>query len=97
MSVRKMAEVWEHSHHAGTHLLMLLAVADFADDDGRAYLINRSNRREITTCNMQRPECFGRAEWSECCVVQAPIAFARGPPSQSFSGVFFWHRPRRSR
>lgn len=37
MSVRKMAEVWELSRHAGTHLLMLLAIADFADDDGRAY------------------------------------------------------------
>lgn len=32
-----MAEVWERSQHSGTHLLMLLAIADFADDDGRAY------------------------------------------------------------
>jgi hypothetical protein len=32
-----MARVWEHSRHSGTHLLMLLAIADFADDDGRAY------------------------------------------------------------
>lgn len=37
MSVRKMAEVWEKSRHSGTSLLMLLAIADFADDDGRAY------------------------------------------------------------
>lgn len=37
MSVRKMAEAWEFSRHSGTHLLMLLAIADFADDDGRAY------------------------------------------------------------
>jgi hypothetical protein len=32
-----MARVWEQSQHAGTNLLMLLAIADFADDDGQAY------------------------------------------------------------
>lgn len=37
MSVRVMAKVWEHSRHGGTHLLMLLGIADFADDNGRAY------------------------------------------------------------
>ena len=37
MSVRTMAAVWERSQHSGTSLLMLLAIADFADDDGRAY------------------------------------------------------------
>ena len=37
MSVRTMARVWEQSQHAGTNLLMLLAIADFADDDGQAY------------------------------------------------------------
>lgn len=37
MSVRTMARVWDHSTQSGTHLLMLLAIADFADDDGRAY------------------------------------------------------------
>jgi len=32
-----MARVWELSRHSGTHLLMMLAIADFADDDGNAY------------------------------------------------------------
>lgn len=32
-----MARVWESSKHTGTELLMLLAVADFADDHGNAY------------------------------------------------------------
>lgn len=32
-----MSKVWEQSVHAGTELLMLLAVADFSDDDGQAY------------------------------------------------------------
>lgn len=32
-----MAAVWECSRHSGSHLLMLLAVADFSDDDGKAY------------------------------------------------------------
>lgn len=37
MSVRTLARVWEYSRHSGTHLLMMLAIADFADDDGNAY------------------------------------------------------------
>lgn len=37
MSVRTMAKVWELSQHSGTNLLMLLAIADFADDQGKAY------------------------------------------------------------
>jgi hypothetical protein len=37
MSVRTMARVWELSQHSGTDLLMLLAIADFADDQGNAY------------------------------------------------------------
>lgn len=37
MSVRTMARVWEHSRHSGSDLLMLLAIADFTDDDGKAY------------------------------------------------------------
>jgi hypothetical protein len=32
-----MAAVWERSAHSGSELLMLLAIADFSDDDGRAY------------------------------------------------------------
>jgi len=32
-----MARVWAESKHSGTELLMLLAIADFSDDDGRAY------------------------------------------------------------
>lgn len=37
MSVRTMARVWSDSGHAGSELLMLLAIADFADDEGNAY------------------------------------------------------------
>lgn len=32
-----MARVWESSELGGTELLMLLAIADFADDEGQAY------------------------------------------------------------
>ena len=32
-----MARVWEMSRQSGSHLLMLLAIADFSDDDGNAY------------------------------------------------------------
>lgn len=34
MSVRCMARVWENSAHKGSNLLLLLAVADYAHDDG---------------------------------------------------------------
>lgn len=32
-----MSRVWEKSQHGGANLLMLLAIADFSDDRGRAY------------------------------------------------------------
>ncbi len=32
-----MARVWADSKHSGSHLLMMLAIADFSDDDGNAY------------------------------------------------------------
>ena len=37
MSIFVMSNVWQKSEHGGAHLLMLLAIADFADDQGRAY------------------------------------------------------------
>lgn len=37
MSVRAWDKVWKLSSHGGTELLVLLAVADHADEDGRAY------------------------------------------------------------
>lgn len=37
MSIRTMSKVWESSQHSGSNLLMLLAVADFSDDDGIAF------------------------------------------------------------
>lgn len=37
MSIRVMAKVWEHSQQKGSALLLLLAIADFADDNGKAW------------------------------------------------------------
>lgn len=37
MSVRMLTRVWDVSEHEGTELLMMLAIADFADDDGHSY------------------------------------------------------------
>ena len=34
MSVKRMSTVWEHSQHKGSDLLLLLAIADNADDSG---------------------------------------------------------------
>jgi hypothetical protein len=37
MSIKIMSHVWEHSQASGTELLLLLAIADHADDQGRAF------------------------------------------------------------
>lgn len=37
MSIRVMSHVWKHSQAKGGDLLVLLAIADFADDSGTAY------------------------------------------------------------
>ena len=37
MSIKVMTAVWECSNQKGSALLLLLAIADFADDDGYAY------------------------------------------------------------
>lgn len=37
MSIRVMAKIWKSSQARGGELLVLLAIADFADDDGIAY------------------------------------------------------------
>ena len=34
MSIKYMSTVWEHSQHSGNNLLILLALADHANDDG---------------------------------------------------------------
>lgn len=54
MSVRTMARVWEGSQHAGTDLLMLLAIADFSDDDGRAF---PAVATLATKCRMKMRNC----------------------------------------
>ncbi|GAG42153.1 unnamed protein product, partial [marine sediment metagenome] len=37
MSIKIMTRVWDHSKQEGTKLLLLLALADFARDDGTAW------------------------------------------------------------
>ena len=37
MSIKLMTEVWEHADAKGSELLLLLAIADFANDDGHAF------------------------------------------------------------
>ena len=37
MSVKKQAEIWKRSKEKGSALLLLLGIADFADDDGVAF------------------------------------------------------------
>lgn len=37
MSINVMSAIWKSSQATGGELLVLLAIADFADDDGMAY------------------------------------------------------------
>ena len=49
MSIKIMNYVWEHSKQKGTELLLLLALADFADDSGDCYpSINRLAKKART-------------------------------------------------
>ena len=50
MSVRCIAQVWDKSTHSGTDLLMLLALADYSDDEGNSYPAVSSLARK---CRMQ--------------------------------------------
>jgi hypothetical protein len=51
MSIAVMTEVWNRSQHSGSELLMLLAIADFSDDNGKAYpSVNTLSRK----CRMSR-------------------------------------------
>lgn len=37
MSIKAMTEVWEHSQQSGSGLLLLLAIADYTNDEGQAW------------------------------------------------------------
>ena len=37
MSIRVMTQVWAHSKHKGSALILMLAIADFADEEGVAF------------------------------------------------------------
>lgn len=83
MSVRTMAAVWERSQHSGTNLLMLLAIADFADDDGMAF---PSVGKLATKCRMSKRNAQDRLrELSES--GELTIKKNQGPPPK-FPNLF---------
>jgi hypothetical protein len=47
MSIRVQSEIWKHSKLKGTALLLLLAIADFADDNGWAFPSVRALAKKI--------------------------------------------------
>jgi hypothetical protein len=55
MSISVMSEVWNKSQHSGSELLMLLAIADFSDDHGKAYpsVSTLSNKCRMSRRNVQ--------------------------------------------
>ena len=56
MSIKLMSEVWEHADAKGCQLLLLLALADYADDRGRSYPAIRTlaNKTRMTRRGVQK-------------------------------------------
>lgn len=55
MSVKILNDVWQHSTHKGSALLLLLAIADHADDNGIAYpsVPHLARKTRMTERNVQ--------------------------------------------
>jgi hypothetical protein len=55
MSIKIMSHVWEHSQHKGGDLLLLLAIADHADDQGIAFpsVARLAKKTRMTERNIQ--------------------------------------------
>jgi hypothetical protein len=54
MSIKVMSYIWEHSPHKGSELITLLAIADYADDQGIAYpsIASLSKKTRMTERNV---------------------------------------------
>src|SRR5262245_14590562 len=66
MSIFALSYVWEHSQHKGNELLIMLAIADFADDDGtHAYpsIERLAKKTRMTPIRCQK--CLTKLEVSE--------------------------------
>lgn len=76
MSIAVMSEVWNKSQHSGSELLLLLAIADFSDDHGKAYpsVSTLSNKCRMSRRNVQyvinNLKCSG----------ELTVAIKKGPP-----------------
>jgi hypothetical protein len=53
MSMRMMTQVWERSQHKGSELLLMLAIADNANDQGVAYPSKKTLAKKTRLSNRQ--------------------------------------------
>lgn len=60
MSIQTMTRVWSRSTHSGTELLLLLAIADFADDHGTAWPSVETLARKARTTRRHVQRLLGR-------------------------------------
>lgn len=60
MSVQASSYVWEHSTHKGTDLLLMLAIANIADTNGRAYPGIKRLSRDIRMDERTTQRALGR-------------------------------------
>ena len=99
MSVTVMSLVWQYSHAKGGELIILLAIADHADDDGRAFpgeerlaQKGRMTTRHVINClkSLERSEELlikrqrGRGRVNHY-VVNLPLLIGRGKTGKDFS------------
>lgn len=56
MSIRIMSNIWAHSKQRGSALLVLLAIADFADENGKAFpsIQTLAQKTRMTERNIQK-------------------------------------------
>lgn len=64
MSIRVMSGIWATSRHDGPALLLLLAIADYADDDGVAFPSITALRRKARLGKTQCYEALSRLKAS---------------------------------
>ena len=72
MSIAIMSQVWKHSKHAGGSLLVLLALADFANDEGICYPAQKTLAKKSRLSGRQVRRTIGEiVESGELAIVRA--------------------------
>lgn len=89
MSIRVMNRVWENSTACGGELLVLLAIADHADDRGFAWPGIDSLARKSRLTNRHVPRCLKNL----AAAGELQVQYNRGPKGTNLYKVLCFHSP----